>query len=182
MTTVGLNADFIKVKVIKMMLLGIILSVIFGFINTYIAKKLYYRNKEAYMWLTFIFIGILWILAILAAFNIWNYYWFLGYTEGNDFLWNWPFNTYGGGTINFDYTALSGYEILLILSYPFWYKFGATRFHQLFGRRPWQKGAIYLLTVPKRPKGLKKGEKAVQAPLLEFDKKESKGIDRKIDI
>lgn len=132
------------------------------------------------VWLGVFFIGVLWLLSVLAAFNLLNFYWIFGYTEGNDFLWNWPFNFLGGGTVQFDYTALIGYEIVLILSFPFWYKFGATRFHHIFGRKPWQKGLTYILTVPSRPKGTKKGEKVVQAPLCDFKECED-DLSKKID-
>ncbi|MHA1271041.1 MAG: hypothetical protein ACTSPY_14705 [Candidatus Helarchaeota archaeon] len=162
-----------------MMLLGILLSLIFGFINTYIAKKRYNKNKDTYIWLSVLFIGILWTLCTLAAFNIVNFYWFLGYYEGNDFLWNWPFSFFLG-TIQFDYTTLGIYELIIILTYPFWYKFSATRFHHFFGRRPWQKGMLYLFTVPKRPKGVSKGEKAIKAPLCDF-KECDDDLSRKID-
>ena len=166
---------------LKMMMLGIVLSLIFGFVNAFIGKKLYYKNKDTYMWLTFIFIGILWILCFIAMFNLYDYYKIFGYTDGNDFLWNWPFNTYFGIEITFDFSALIWYEILIILSFPFWYKLSATRFHHFFGRRPWQKGMVYLFTVHKRPKGVKKGEKVIKPPLCEFKECDDKLLERKIE-
>ncbi|MBD3228913.1 MAG: hypothetical protein GF329_12060 [Candidatus Lokiarchaeota archaeon] len=153
-----------------MMLLGIILSCIFGFFNAYLSKKFYNRNKGLSFWLGISFIGILWIICFIAAFNLLPYYLIFGFSEGNDFLWNWPFNIpfFGGGSVNYDYTALIGYEIIIILSYPLWYGWSGARFRQIFGGKPWQKGLLYIFTVPKRPKGVKKGEKAIKPPLCEF--------------
>jgi hypothetical protein len=123
-------------------LLSIILLVILAMIVAWAYKrKLRQINKDASVLLGYLILGLFWTFGILFYLNILN----LGGVSGRELMWNFPFN-FGidPSTANFD-----GYAIIIFLSYPLWYLWGLERGYQIWGRRPYQEGALFLFRMNK---------------------------------
>ena len=149
----------------EMMLLAILICIICGLINGFLGKKLYEKNKEIDFWLSTLVILPLWIFSFIALFELWPYYIYLGYQNGMQFLWNFPFLGYTIPTV----PSLYLYQLIIVIfAYPLIYFWCRERIFQIFGRKPWQGGALYLMTVDKPPKTAKKGEKIIKGPLIDF--------------
>ncbi|MHA1785932.1 MAG: hypothetical protein ACTSX4_01795 [Candidatus Helarchaeota archaeon] len=148
-----------------MMLLAILICFIVGFINGYLGKRLYNKNKEINFWLISITIVPLWVFSVIAMFGWWPFYSIFNYSNGMSFLWNWPFFGQSIPAV----TALFWFELIIIFfGYPLIYFWSRERCFQIFGRRPWQGGATWMLTMEKPPKTAKKGEKIIKGPLIDF--------------
>ncbi len=130
-------------------LFSIIILIILGMIVAYAyKKKLRQINKDASVLLGFLIMGLFWTFGILFYLNILN----LG-VSGSDLMWNFPFNLGIAPASNLD-----PYAIVLFLSYPLWYLWGLERGYTIWGRRPYQEGALYLFRMNK-PGEILPGEK-----------------------
>jgi len=130
-------------------LFSIILLIILGLIIAWAYKrKLRQINKDASVLLGLLIIGLFWILGILFYLNIFG-------ADGANLMWNFPFNL----GIATDKTNLTPYAILLFLSYPLWYLWGLERGYQIWGRRPYQEGILFIFRTNKPGQGLPKEKK-----------------------
>jgi hypothetical protein len=136
-------------------LFSIILLVIMGMITAWAYKrKLRQINKDASVLLGYLYMGLFWTIGILCYLNVIN---FGAYGTGEEFMWNWPFNLgINPSAANFDL-----YAVILFLSYPLWYLWGLERGYQIWGRRPYQEGAMFLFRMNK-PGEILPGEKKQQ--------------------
>lgn len=133
-------------------LLSIILLIILGIITAWAYKrKLREINKDASVLLGYLWMGLFWTIGILCYLNVIN---FGASGTGEEMMWNYPFKLgIDPRTANFD-----GYAILIFLSYPLWYLWGLERGYQLWGRRSYQEGALFLFRSNK-PEEILPGEK-----------------------
>lgn len=116
-------------------LFSTILLVILGMIVAWVYKrKLRQINKDASVLLGFLIMGLFWTFGILLYLNILN----IG-ISGSELMWNFPFNLGIVPTAN-----LHLYAVLFFLSYPLWYLWGLERGYQIWGRRHYQEGALFL--------------------------------------
>ncbi len=113
-------------------------------------RKLRQINKDASVLLGFLYMGLFWTIGILCYLNFLN---FGGFT-GEELMWNWPFN-FG---IDPSTANLDVYAALMFLSYPLWYLWGLERGYQIWGRRHYQEGALFLFRLNK-PGEILPGEK-----------------------
>lgn len=122
---------------------SIILLVILGmFIAWAYKRKLRQINKDASVLLGFLVIGLFWTIGILCYLNILN---FGSYGTGEELMWNFLFNL----GINPNAANLDPYAIILFLSYPLWYLWGLERGYQIWGRRKYQEGVLFLFRMNK---------------------------------
>jgi branched-subunit amino acid permease len=130
-------------------LLSIILLVVLGIIVSWAYKrKLRQINKDASVLIGLLIIGLFWTFGILFYLNIFG-------TNGADLMWNFPFNL----GIAPDKANMVPYAIILFLSYPLWYLWGLERGYQIWGRRTYQEGALFLFRMNKPGQGLPKDKK-----------------------
>ncbi len=102
-------------------------------------RKLRQINKDASVLLGFLIIGLFWIFGILFYLNILNFD-----VSGRELMWNFPFNL---GIV--PASNLNLYAVILFLSYPLWYLWGLERGYQIWGRRSFQEGALFLFRMNK---------------------------------
>ena len=136
-------------------LLSILILLILGvFMAWAYKKKLRKINKDASVLFGFLFMGLFWTIGILCYLNIIN---FGGYGTGEQMMWNFPFN-FGidPSTANLDL-----YATFLFLSYPLWYMWALERGYQIWGRRPYQEGALFLFRLNNPGQGIPK-EKEIE--------------------
>ncbi len=134
-------------------LFSIILLVILAFFMSWAYKrKLRQINRDASVLFGFLFMALFWIFGILCYLNIIN---FGAYGTGEQMMWNFPFN-FG---IDPSIANLDWYAAFLFLSYPLWYLWGLERGYQIFGRRRYQEGALFLFRLNKPGQGIPKEKK-----------------------
>ncbi|MHA1129533.1 MAG: hypothetical protein ACTSQI_08520 [Candidatus Helarchaeota archaeon] len=104
-------------------------------------RKLRQINKDASVLLGVLYIALFWTIGILCYLNIINF----GTYTGEQLMWNWPFN-FG---IAPNSANLDVYASILFLSYPLWYLWGLERGYQIWGRRNYQEGALFLFRMNK---------------------------------
>ncbi|NVM55156.1 MAG: hypothetical protein HWN66_15730 [Candidatus Helarchaeota archaeon] len=122
-------------------LFSIIILVILGMFMAWAYKrKLRQINKDASVLFGIFFMILFWTFGILFYLNVFN----IG-VSGENLMWNFPFN-FG---INPTTANLDGYAIILFLSYPLWYMWGLERGYQLWGRRPYQQGMMFIFRTNK---------------------------------
>lgn len=121
-------------------LFSILILIILGMIVSYLyKKKLRQINKDASVLLGFLIMGLFWTFGILFYLNVFN----TGVT-GRELMWNFPFNL---GIVPIP--NLDPYAVLLFLSYPLWYLWGLERGYQIWGRRHYQEGSLFLFGMNK---------------------------------
>ncbi|MHA1379199.1 MAG: hypothetical protein ACTSRG_12525 [Candidatus Helarchaeota archaeon] len=134
-------------------LFSIILLILLGMIVAYsYKKKLRQINKDASVLIGLLIIGLFWIFGGLIYLEIIKLN--FGYSSGRELMWNFPF--YLG--IIFP-KNLDPYALLIFLSYPLWYLWGLERAYQIWGRRHYQEGLMYILRFNKPGKSLPKKKK-----------------------
>ncbi|MHA1264707.1 MAG: hypothetical protein ACTSRS_05650 [Candidatus Helarchaeota archaeon] len=130
-------------------LFSTILLVVLGMLVAWAYKrKLRKINKDASVLLGFLIMGLFWTFGILFYLNILNFG-----VSGQSLMWNFPFNL---GIV--PTPSLDLYAVLLFLSYPLWYMWGLERGYQIWGRRPYQEGSLFLFRLNK-PGEILPGEK-----------------------
>jgi len=139
------------------------------------AYNLYHRfgiakGHQAWLaWYAFIIVGGLMILDLLIyigvldfIFPILNQLEWINIDNGQDFMWN-SFQLIGiDWGIEYSSPNLIFIAILIIISYPMWFKFFSNGSRMLFGgNKPYQLGLWYLMEPTKKPK---KDEKIAKTP------------------
>ena len=120
---------------------SIILLIILGMIVAWAYKrKLRKINKDASVLLGLLIMGFFWTFGTLFYLNIINF----GVISGKNLMWNFPFNL---GII--PSPSLDLIASFLFLSYPLWYLWGLERGYDLWGRRPYQEGVLYIFRMNK---------------------------------
>ncbi len=149
-----------------------IIIIIAGFWSYYLYHK-FGLSKDHKAWLAYyaIFIvGGLMVLDLLIyigaldfVFPILNQLSWVEIENGKDFMWN-SFQLLGvEWGIDYKDSGLNFIAIVLILSYPMWFKFWSNGSRMLFGgNKPYQVGLWYLLQPTKNPKADKKVAKVPQ--------------------
>ena len=122
-------------------------------------RKLRQINKDASVLLGYLYMILFWVLGILCYLNVIN---FGTFGTGEEMMWNFPFNL----GINPSTANLDPYAILLFLSYPVWYLWGLERGYQIWGRRSYQEGALFLFRM-NTPGEILPGEKKKESELPE---------------
>ena len=140
-------------------LLSTIMLIFLGMIVAYsYKKKLRKINKDASVLIGFLIIGIFWSIGIFTYLDIIKIR-FGTYASGRELMWNFPL--YLG--IVFTYNLnLDLYAALIFLTYPLWYLWGMERAYQLWGRRPYQEGLMYIFRTNKPGEGLPKTKKRIK--------------------
>ncbi|MHA1383427.1 MAG: hypothetical protein ACTSR3_06695 [Candidatus Helarchaeota archaeon] len=122
-------------------LFSIILLILLGMIVAYsYKKKLRQINKDASVLIGLLIIGLFWTVGILIyldyiKLNI------NGYSSGRELMWNFPL--YLGIIFSLNLN-LDPYAVLIFLSYPLWYLWGLERSYQIWRKRKYQEGILYI--------------------------------------
>ncbi len=132
-------------------LFSIIILVLLGMLVAYsYKKKLRQINKDASIFIGLFIIGLFWVVGISIYLDILRIN--MGsYGSGRELMWNFPL--YLGIVFT---NSLDLYAILIFLSYPLWYLWGMERAYQIWGRRHYQEGLLYITRTDKPGEGLPK--------------------------
>ena len=125
-------------------LFSTIILVLLGMLVAYsYKKKLRQINKDASVLIGLLIIGLFWGIGIMIYLDILKIR--LGsFGSGRELMWNFPL--YLGIVLT---NSLDLYAMLIFLSYPLWYLWGMERAYQIWGRRHYQEGMLYIFRTDK---------------------------------
>lgn len=137
---------------------SIILISLFGFISHFLYRKcgIYKGNLAWIFYYSVAIIGVFLILDILTYLGIFNFLFpvfnlisWISIENGKDLMWN-SFQLVGiDWNIDISQQGLDYMALLLICSYPVWFKFFKDLSQKFFGgnkRRPYEKGFSFLIS------------------------------------